>query len=175
MTLILMCKMLVSITNVLNEISKDHSYTFRNVIPWGRSSSGRLSKMSCSSSCTHSLSGLFTTHSSLVVFNRHPGGNSSSAPPGRNTWHPADETQKLRSKRSTTSLIAMSESERPSLIILLQRWRKCYCAERDTVPVLIKSEMQLWNFCFCLIWRKNTCRKAWMCWQKKVSNDRLQH
>lgn len=60
-------------------------FTFRNVIPWGLSSSGWLSRMSCSSSHTHFLLAFCSSHLSLVVVERHPGEKSSSAPPGRNT------------------------------------------------------------------------------------------
>lgn len=76
--------------------------------------------MSCSSNHTHFLSGFFSNHSNLVVFARHPGGNSSSAPPGRNTWHPADETQKLRSKRNMEDLFNWYYQRQSESILLLR-------------------------------------------------------
>lgn len=113
--------------------------TFKKVIPCGRSSSGRLRRISCSSRCTHFRSGLFSTHSSLVGVCRHPGGKSNSAPPGRKTWHPADETWKLGSNRSIRpyweEYLVMHIKK--SIIML---------------PVLTKSKMHLLNCGFFWFW-----------------------
>lgn len=87
--------------------------TLRNVMPWGRSSRGRLRRMSCSSSNTHFRWGLLSAHSKTVGDCRHPGGNSSCVPPGRNTWHPAGVTLNLNSQRSEIVFI----------VICYQKWK----------------------------------------------------
>lgn len=116
-------------------------YTFRNVKPWGQSSRGRLSRTWCSSSRTRFRSGRRSAHFSLTGAFTQPGGNSSSAPPGRNTWQPADVTLKLRVKSSISVYLDNKSPQR-------REHQRCVLATDGILPVLIKAQVQFWNLCF---------------------------